>query len=451
MQAAGQIPSPPAEGKSSLAPQWPFGWKNLGLLTQLNRPGLCPAGERYRSITRTEGCSAVIRDWASGILRTATDQLLITGGGHTGYGGNELYALTLQDSSAGKKVTLKRYTEPTIPGTGGPIVPGVGGCNGGVTNKGVVTTIQASDAGPVALPPIFRTDAAAGMNICVDCQTDAKGFGCAPDAKHTYAQLAYIPPNSLSCKNGVTTGDALFEFSGYSTWDAGTARADAWVFHFATGTWQRLDTWAKYVGGKPASGHGKVVDWDPVSRKIIMYDNYNFGTWDLCTNTYTKRAEWVKETAANGVVAYKDRVMVITDKKSSGEREVYHYDIDTNTVTDVTPNLLAKGCNMLADSITPGEFGYIWSGLTYDPDANRVVMWPNFGNTVYDYFPKNQTCSKTTYPGDKVANSAHTGRNSSNGTFGRFRYVPNQKVFVLINDWNLPAMLLCRNEKGCPF
>ncbi|HWR17320.1 MAG TPA: fibronectin type III domain-containing protein [Terriglobales bacterium] len=438
------------EVKNPPTTAWPFGWKSLGALTQLNQAGLCPTGSQYASILRTEGCSAVIRDWTSGILRTATDQLLITGGGHTGYGGNELYALTLQDSSAGNQATLKRFTQPTVPGTGGPIVLGTGGCNGGVTSKGVVTTIQASDAGPVALPPIFRTDLAPGYNVCVDCQTDAKGFGCAPDAKHTYDQLTYIPPNSLSCVDGVTTGDVLFEFSGYSAWDAGTARADAWVYHFSTGVWQRLDTWATYVGGRPASGHGKVVDWDPVSRKIIMYDDYNFGSWDLCTNTYTRLADWTKETSAKGAIDYKDRIMVITNKNSSGGREVYHYNIDTNTVTDVTPNLTAKGCSMLTDLVTPGEFGYIWSGLTYDPDANRVVMWPNFGNTVYDYFPGTQTCSKFTYSGDTVANSAHTGASSSNGTFGRFRYVPSQKVFVLINDWSLPAMVLCRNDKGCP-
>ena len=440
-----------SEVKNPPTTTWSFGWKSLGGLTQLNQAGLCPKGTQYDSILRTEGCSAVVRDWASGILRTASDQLMITGGGHTGYGGNELYALTLQDAGANNQATLKRYNEPTLPGTGGPVVLGVTGCSGGITSSGAVTTIQASGAGPVALPPIIRTDLAAGFNVCVDCQTDAKGFGCAPDAKHTYAQLAYVPPNSLSCADGVTTGDVLFEYSGYSTWDAAGLKGDVWVYHYSTKVWQRLDTWATYTSGnKPKPASGSSVDWDPVSRKIILYDTYGFGTWDLCTNTYTKRADFTKYNGTNSAIDYKDRVMVIINESGTA-REVYHYNIDTNTAVDVTPNLLANGCSMLTDVNKAGEFGFRYSGMTYDPDANRVVLWPNFGTTVYDYFPGTQTCSKFTYSGDTVANSAHTGTSSSNGTYGRFRYVPSQKVFVLINDWNLPAMLLCRNDKGCPF
>jgi hypothetical protein len=53
------------------------------------------------------------------------------------------------------------------------------------------------------------------------------------------------------------------------------------------------------------------------------------------------------------------------------------------------------------------------------------------------------TCQKQTFTGGPP-NSAHTsaGANSSNGTFGRFQYFPEPDVFVLVNDWDIPAYVL---------
>jgi len=86
-------------------------------------------------------------------------------------------------------------------------------------------------------------------------------------------------------------------------------------------------------------------------------------------------------------------------------------------------------------------------GFTFDSVANDFVGWPNQGNSIYILTPDpaNQrlTCQKKTFPGGPP-NSAHTaaGANSSNGTFGRFRYFPGPDVFVLVNDWNIPAYVL---------
>jgi hypothetical protein len=86
-------------------------------------------------------------------------------------------------------------------------------------------------------------------------------------------------------------------------------------------------------------------------------------------------------------------------------------------------------------------------GIAFDSVANDFVGWPNQGDNVYIMTPDpvNQrlTCQKQTITGGPL-NSAHTtaGANSSNGTFGRFRYFPGPDIFVLVNDWNIPAYVL---------
>lgn len=56
-----------------------------------------------------EGCSAVIDDWNSGAFDTKRNRLLLWGGGHAGYYGNELYALNLTT------LKMERLNEPGLP------------------------------------------------------------------------------------------------------------------------------------------------------------------------------------------------------------------------------------------------------------------------------------------------------------------------------------------------
>lgn len=58
-------------------------------------------------IHAVEGCSAVFADWNGGLADTKRNRLILWGGGHSGYFGNEMYALDLE------KQTLERITEPS--------------------------------------------------------------------------------------------------------------------------------------------------------------------------------------------------------------------------------------------------------------------------------------------------------------------------------------------------
>ena len=86
-------------------------------------------------------------------------------------------------------------------------------------------------------------------------------------------------------------------------------------------------------------------------------------------------------------------------------------------------------------------------GITFDSVANDFVAWPNQGNSVYILTPdttsQQLTCQKMTFAGGPP-NSSHANdeSNTTYGTYGRLQYFPALDVFVLVNDWNIPAYIL---------
>src|SRR5688572_10755183 len=68
---------------------------------------VCPDPSIYAQIQGMEGCSAIVDDWAGGAFDTNRNRLIILGGGHAGYAGNEIYALDLDT------LTMQRLNEPS--------------------------------------------------------------------------------------------------------------------------------------------------------------------------------------------------------------------------------------------------------------------------------------------------------------------------------------------------
>jgi hypothetical protein len=70
---------------------------------------VCPPPAQYPEIQGAEGCSAITEDWSGAAFDPGLDRLLILGGGHGGYAGNEVYALELAS------LTLRRLNAPSTP------------------------------------------------------------------------------------------------------------------------------------------------------------------------------------------------------------------------------------------------------------------------------------------------------------------------------------------------
>jgi hypothetical protein len=123
-----------------------LGWYQIPNTLMIN---VCPPGF---------ACQNIIPNWNGGVADTARNRLIVWGGGHTDYGGNEVYALDLNN------LTFVRLNNPSPANTGG----------------------------------------------CVDALSDGK-----PNSRHTYAGLSYVPGldemvatgGSLACSNGTEAND----------------------------------------------------------------------------------------------------------------------------------------------------------------------------------------------------------------------------------------------------
>lgn len=144
-EARGEQPGPRGEGHeapAAMAPSadrrsGPGGFQGWRELPNTRLRSACPPNTNdYAFLSH---CSAVVGAWSGGALDTLRDRLLIWGGGHGDYYGNEVYVLDIPTSS------VQRLTEPS---------------------------------------PGFVKSAP-----CVDNLPDGS-----PVSRHTYGGLAYLPP-----------------------------------------------------------------------------------------------------------------------------------------------------------------------------------------------------------------------------------------------------------------
>src|SRR5690349_15868308 len=96
-----------AQAPASTSPiQYRVGWTQLSPKTQLSK--VCPPAKDGYDFS--SNCKNVIAAWSGGIADIARNRMIIWGGGHTDYYGNELYALNLSEE------TMVRLNEP------GPVI-----------------------------------------------------------------------------------------------------------------------------------------------------------------------------------------------------------------------------------------------------------------------------------------------------------------------------------------
>jgi hypothetical protein len=102
----GAPPCASTGGSGELCPD--LGWCEIADTTL---ESVCAASNGFEQVHGVEGCAGIINDWSGGIADTARDRLIVWGGGHNGYYGNELYALDLGS------LAFLRLTDPSPPTT----------------------------------------------------------------------------------------------------------------------------------------------------------------------------------------------------------------------------------------------------------------------------------------------------------------------------------------------
>jgi hypothetical protein len=388
--------------------------------TRLTGPGLISSGacpSPYDpsiydgSWMAAEGCLSVVNSWSGGVLRTGTNQMVLWGGGHADYGGNEIYTVSFTDNP----VTYQRIFGPTL--------PGVAICTAGANcARALCSGLPVSGSG---------TKCVAGTT--------------APNSRHTYGGMAYIPANADASG---TNHEEMFTIGGSIASQGGGGAGDAWIYDFTTHGWTRIDV---SIFRNTQDQLDDVVDWDSKDRAVYMLTYGKFGVYNP-SPTATK-------TASGSLAGNSYRNLSATDAISSQYGTIDQSNrnfvaIRSGTLDDPSSGVyveeypLAGGHTASTHNPAhcPSSIGREgpFAGATYDTTLNKVVFYyPPNDNGIYIWDHATHSCTHESYPG-----SAPSGM-QARGVLGRFRYVPGKDYYVYIGDGRQPPWILCRKPGGC--
>jgi hypothetical protein len=245
-----------------------------------------------------------------------------------------------------------------------------------------------------------------------------------PVSRHTYNGIVYLPVQ-----------DKMFSFSGAlapcgGPWSTRTYTLD---LSQAVPTWQSVAPINGYLVGNVGSQEtSPTCGYDPNSMTVICNTTGVFFRYDPATNTNTLLSTGQNiPFTATGVIDPKRKLFIFMGTQYlSTTPYVVAVDISSGssfTVQDWSSQV--TGCDALASSNYPG--------LVYDPVLDRIVGWPNAGNTVYVFDTDKKTCTTQTYP-----NGPTNTLDSTVGTFGRFQYFPGLNAYAVVSLATLDAFRL---------
>jgi hypothetical protein len=298
---------------------------------------VCPDPKQYAAIQGYEGCGGVINDWSGGVADTKRNRLLIWGGGHHGYYGNELYALDLS------QVAMRRLDDP-------------------------------SDVAGI------------DFSACTPPEAYADGR---PSSRHTYDGLAYL-----------TDSDLIYTFAGAGV-PCGYALRSTWTLDLAGLESGPAGKPAPWMNRNPnpyptKAAFGLVADYDLASKKIILNDGYNLWSYDSAANRYELLND---SNATNAHIDYhmtgrvdpKRKLFVIMGGSGAAGGGLQVFDIGAGSnYAQQNWTGQAMGCDQLLAATSPG--------LAYDATRDRMVGWAG-GDDVFVFDPDTKTCTKVSHPG----------------------------------------------------
>jgi hypothetical protein len=298
-------------------------------------------------------CQAVITAWNGGAADTARDRLIVWGGGHGDYFGNEVYALDLD----------------------------------------LLTLVRLNDPSPID-----------NVRQCPFSYIDGK-----PSSRHTYDAPAYLEH-----------ADRMFHFGG-SRASCGFLADDTWTLDLETLEWTDMQP----AGDHPAGNPGVVADYDADAQVVYLHDGAAFWRYALEANAYTRLAESAIDYHMTGRVDPVRQEFVIAGclgcADSGGLKRISIAAGSDFALEDL--NGTQQGCDDLLAPVGPG--------LAWDPVSERLVGWPG-GDDVFALDLEAVACTR--YEGE-----GGPGPAKDNGTYGRWRYFPDEGVFAVVNDWQSNA------------
>ncbi len=318
----------------------------------------------------------MIDAWNGAAVDTKRNRLIIAGGGHADYWGNEIYAFDIAQS------TVTRLTDPSV----------------------YTYQPKASEVYPPGGPELCPTSLPDGT----------------PASRHTYAGIVYADH-----------ADKLLIFGG-SRSPCGFGSQDLWSFSFATNKWKlennSVAVFENGVAKFGIDGLAIVAAYDPVSKFIYIHDSHGFYSYNLDTNTLTRIAEQSLEGYhMSGAIDTKRRKMIVAGNDAMntvktgtpGEPLSRPAIVSVDLATGQRTELITTGGDNVLKLASPG--------ISYDRNQDRLIAWAG-GKELYSLNFDTRVWTKITPP------SGPTFAALSQGTFARFSFVPALGVHVILNS-----------------
>ena len=341
-------------------------------------------------------CNQII-PWSGGAGDDKNQRLIVWGGGHSDYAGNEVSALNLNGTPAWQAITT-----PTIP------IPYNGDGNSWE-----------------GLQPYFVRAADGGKYQA----------GASPSSRHTYNGVQYIPYQNK-----------LYSFGG-GVANAGNFSSETWTLDMGTAKWTLLGPPYSQAPNYPTSAY------NPGTGHIVMHDK-NMTLFDFDPNT----GDWTTlvygyhiDDGTTAAVDPVNNLFIVVGAAGPTDNLGYPSVPTSHTVQAFSLN---PPYTMGVWSDPSCDLTYRSGGLAWDSILGLMVGYPGGGNQVYllNTGAQDVVTPFGTVPSHKcldVPISMHpspvkgvdypqdpegTPIGANLGIYGRFAYFPSIDTFAMVND-----------------
>jgi hypothetical protein len=352
----------------------PRGWCQL---TDTKLESVCPDPKQFAPVQGYEGCGGVINDWSGGMADTKRNRLILWGGGHHGYYGNELYALDLN------ALAMRRLNDPSS-------VDGI------------------------------------DFDSCTPPEQYGDGR---PSSRHTYDGMVLL-----------SELDKLYTFAGSGV-PCGYGVQYTWLLDLSAIESSKAGQAAPWQNMNPSShpekaAYGLVADYDAVRKRVVLNDGYNLWSYDPAANEYALLNDSNKTNAhidyhMTGRIDPKRDLFIVVGGGGAADGGMQVFDVsEASDYVQQNWGEQVEGCEGLLAAESPG--------FEYDASQDRFVGWAG-GDDVYIFDPEAKRCTVVAFKGGpKLTASGGTfGRFRYFSTLNLFAVVtdPRTDAYVLrLND-----------------